>query len=121
MAYRVHITRADRWSESDSHPITLEEWIAHARSDPELRFEGGAAEVASPRGEKIRMQDPGRTLWSCPRIGASVWFHCRGGKVSVRSPDRNTLMKMFQIATRLRARVQGDEGETYDDTGAVNA
>jgi hypothetical protein len=54
MAYEVHITRTNHWGKSDSNPITLEEWIAHARSDAELRFEGGVVETISPKGEKIR-------------------------------------------------------------------
>ena len=120
MAYEVHITRANHYGESDSNPITLEEWIAYARSDAELRFEGGVAEAVSPKGEKIRIKTPGRTHWTRPGTGDSVWFHHGQGRVSVRHPDRGTLVKMFQVAAALAARVRGDDGETYDAAGCIS-
>jgi hypothetical protein len=121
MAYEVHITRTNHRGKSDSNPITLEEWIAYARSDAELRFEGGVVEAISPKGEKIRMKTPGRTRWTRPGTGDSVWFHHGpSGRVSVRRPDRETLVKMFQVAAALGACVRGDDGETYDAAGRVS-
>jgi hypothetical protein len=47
------------------------------------------------------------------------WFDYRRGKIVVKNPDPETLMKMWQIAQALSANVQGDEGEIYDQAGNV--
>ena len=33
MGYDVHITRAREWHESDTTPITLDEWLAYVARD----------------------------------------------------------------------------------------
>jgi len=37
------------------------------------------------------------------------------GNLSIKNPDEECLAKMRQIAARLQARVQGDDGEFYDE------
>ena len=39
MGYDVHITRAEHWTESDSTPIGLDEWLSYVGSDPEMRLD----------------------------------------------------------------------------------
>jgi hypothetical protein len=48
MSYDVHITRAEEWSENKRTPITLEEWVAYAKSDPELRVDVIDGRTESP-------------------------------------------------------------------------
>ena len=52
------------------------------------------------------------------RVGdGHAWFSYRDGEITVKDPDREISRKMFTIAVALKARVQGDEGETYDANG----
>jgi hypothetical protein len=46
---------------------------------------------------------------------ASVWFNLEQGRVTVKDPDEPTIAKMCAIAKKLAARVQGEEGEYYDE------
>jgi hypothetical protein len=116
MGYDVHITRAAHWSDSAATPITLDEWIEHVRSDPELRLDGHA-EALSSSGETVRYESAGLVVWtahSAHAAGGMAWFDFREGRVVVKNPDEETLMKMRQVARCLGARVQGDDGEHHD-------
>jgi hypothetical protein len=119
MGYDVHITRAVEWSESETAPITLDEWLAYVASDPELRLDG-FAEVRSPRGEVIRIESKGLSVWTAwpgdEPGGAHAWMDHRDGRIVVKNPDPAMLTKMCSIAERLGARVQGDEGEAYPES-----
>lgn len=42
MGYDLHVTRADDWTESESSPITLNEWLAYVQEDPEMRLDNVA-------------------------------------------------------------------------------
>jgi hypothetical protein len=76
MGYDVHITRAAHWSDSAATPITLDEWIEHVRSDPELRLDGHA-EALSSSGETVRYESAGLVVWtahSAHAAGGMAWF-----------------------------------------------
>ena len=51
MGYDLHVTRADDWTESESSPITLNEWLAYVEEDPEMRLDKVA--VARLKDEEI--------------------------------------------------------------------
>jgi hypothetical protein len=116
LGYDVHITRADDWSESETAPITLEEWLAYVRSDPEMRLDGNAS-ATSPAGDTLTYESEGLAVWTAysqhEQDGNMAWFDHRGGEIVVKNPDPEILDKMCSIARALRARVQGDEGEPY--------
>jgi len=115
MGYDVHITRADDWGESAASPISLDEWIAYVKSDPEMRFDG-FAEAKSPSDQILRYENPGLAVWlahSGSASGRTPWFDLRQGCVTVKNPDEEILAKMRAIAQALGARVQGDDGELY--------
>jgi len=40
MGDEFHITRTDDWADSEKQPISLDEWLAYIRSDPEMRLDG---------------------------------------------------------------------------------
>jgi hypothetical protein len=101
MGYEVHITRARRWTESETNPIRFEEWLAVVASDPEL--------------QKDDVNGPHDFLWLAADGPRPLWW--RRGKVYTKNPDRLTILKMLDIAARLGARVQGDEGESYPTLG----
>jgi hypothetical protein len=42
MGYDVHITRRPEWFEDEGPEITLDEWLAVIRDDPEMRLDGYA-------------------------------------------------------------------------------
>lgn len=120
MGYDLHITRATLWIDSDAAPITLEEWLEYLDSDPEMRLDG-FAEAHLPDGTTLRAESPGLAVWTAwsahERDGNMAWFDHRRGRIVVKNPDDEIVGKMFAIAERLGARVQGDEGEIYDEHG----
>ena len=94
MGYDYHITRAGNWAENDNAQITADEWLSLVRDDPELH-------IANENG-------PYFAEWR------DSWFDLVDGNVTTKNPDESTLGKMLALANRLRARVQGDDGEIYD-------
>jgi hypothetical protein len=120
MGYDVHVTRSENWWEAETKQISLEEWLEYCRTDSELRVDG-YAEATSPAGETIRYENPGLAVWTGKESPGGqnemVWFDWQGGCVVVKYPDGETFKKMFQIAVALGARVQGDDGEFYDENG----
>jgi hypothetical protein len=123
MSYDVHITSAEEWSENETAPITLEEWVACAKSDPELRVDviDGRTESPLPDGRVVSFKVKGLVAWlgqADPHTRKVLaWFAWYSGNIDTRAPDRATLRKMYEIAEALQARVQGDEGEIYDAAG----
>jgi hypothetical protein len=102
MGYDLHITRAENWFDSQQKPITPEEWLAVIGRDPEL--------VIDPRDN-----GPYFALWLKHSLvhGDHPWLDWFEGRVHTKYPDRKTLGKMLEIASRLGAKVQGDNGEQY--------
>jgi hypothetical protein len=60
------------------------------------------------------------TEWRGHSCGSVVWFSYFEGNLTVRKPDDECLAKMRQVAAKLQARVQGDEGEVYDGVDQIN-
>jgi hypothetical protein len=119
MGYDVHITRAEEWSRSKEHPITLDEWLAYVDSDAEMRLDG-FAEVTTPSAERLRIEARGIAVWTAysrHSNGATAWFSHRSHKVTVTNPDAEVISKMARIAAALGAHVQGDEGERCGPDG----
>lgn len=119
MGYDVHITRAAEWSESETNPISLDEWLAYVASDPEMRLDG-FAEAEAPDGAVIRIESEGLSVWLAwpdeGRADGHAWMDHREGRIVVKNPDPAILKKMCLIAERLQAHVQGDEGEEYPES-----
>jgi hypothetical protein len=100
MGWEVHLTRAANWSDSDQHPITAEEWLAVVATDPELSID--------------TTNGPYFAVWSGPSsYPDGGWFDWADGCVSTKHPDQAILGKLLQLAARLGAVVQGDDGEVY--------
>ncbi len=116
MGYDVHITRADHWTESESAPIALDEWLHYVAGDSEMRLDNYAdAEVGG--GEILRYENDGLAVWTVYSghglNGNMAWFDYRRGSVIVKNPDDEILGKMRRVASALAAKVMGDEGELY--------
>jgi len=112
MGYDLYITRKADWFE-DGSEISDADWSAYLASDPEMRLTG-AAEAALPDGSTLRYENPLLAEWSGHSDGEVVWFDFRNGNVVVKNPDEEVITKMQEIASKLQARVQGEEGEFYD-------
>ena len=119
MGYDVHITRKPRWSDLTGPEISLAEWTAVVESDPEMRLDG-YAETRVPDGV-LRIEREGLSVWMAHsrhnKPGKMVWFSFFEGNIAVKNPDPEILKKMWSLAQRLDALVQGDEGELYDASG----
>lgn len=114
MGYDVHITRADDWSESESNPITLDEWLTYIANDPGMRLDN-SAEVETPDGV-LRYENEGLAVWtaySAHDQNGMAWFDYRRGQIIVKNPDNEILAKMKQVAAALQAKIIGDDGEFY--------
>ncbi|HEV2691343.1 MAG TPA: hypothetical protein VG347_00445 [Verrucomicrobiae bacterium] len=114
MGYDVHITRRVEWSDENGSRITEDDWQKYVASDPELVITG-FAELKTPSGEIIRINRPLLTEWRRPTKQSLVWLSYCDGNISIKNPDEECLAKLRQIASKLQARVQGDEGEYYDE------
>jgi hypothetical protein len=123
MGYEIHITRKENWFD-DEPKISLDEWKSYIASDPEMRLDG-YAEAALPSGNVLRVESDGLSVWTAYSKhgvdGGMAWFDFRTGNLVVKNPDSEILAKMWMIAEKLQARVQGDEGEIYDANGNVIA
>lgn len=120
MGYELHITRKPDWS-GDGPEITLDEWVAVVRSDPEMRLDAFAAAETRDTHELVRIEDPSLAVWTAysghGRDGNMAWFYLSHGNVVAKNPDEEIRRKMALLANRLGARVQGDDGEFYDERG----
>src|SRR5712671_4343521 len=100
MGYEVHITRAKSWSENQANRIAAEAWLEVVRQDPSLRLNPA--------------NGPYFAEW-----GQDGWLDWSDGNIYSKSPTPALINKMAEIASRLGAAVQGDDGEHYPLTSAA--
>jgi len=90
------------------------------RADAEMRLDG-FCQVRLPEGKVFRVDHPSVAVWTAwshhGEHGDMAWFRHRHDNVAVKNPDREIRRKMWRLAERLGARVQGDDGEYYDRFG----
>jgi len=118
MGYNIHITRKENWfDENDTNNISLTEWTEYIKSDNEMRLDN-FAEATATNGEYVRVETKGMSVWTKyskdGHDGNHAWFWPDSGNIVVKNPDIEIRNKMIDIAGRLRAKVQGDDGEIYD-------
>jgi hypothetical protein len=118
MGYELHITRQNDWlDENDSQKISLEEWKALLANDSEMRLDG-FAEATTTAGVTLRIEEEGIAVWTKYSKdgldGNHAWFHFSKGNIEVKNPDDEIVAKMIDIAGKLQAKVQGDDGEFYE-------
>lgn len=99
MGYDLHITRAENWTENEDQWITSDEWLSVVESDRELTLN--------------TINGPFFTDWSVESRYESPWFDWSEGNIFTKNPDKKIIEKMLQLADRLNAQVQGDDGEIY--------
>jgi hypothetical protein len=117
MGYDLHITRKNNWfDDDDSRNILLQEWIQLVSNDSEMRLDN-FAEATLPDSETLRLESEGLSVWTKYSgdgvNGNHAWFRYHKGTIVVKNPDEEIIQKMIEIAAKLHAKVQGDEGELY--------
>lgn len=101
IGYDIHITRRKSLAdEPGPDDITTAQWLTVVADDPRLCPEEGA-----PRTINL--------------VGADGCFWYDQGEVLTKHPDAETLTHAHLIAARLRAKVQGDDGEVYLPNGDI--
>lgn len=100
MGYDLHITRRSDWADT-GNDISAEEWLNYIRGDPELT-------LASRNGAY-------HAVWDGPPEDAEPWLDWSQGQIYSKNPDAPLINKMISIAEKLKATVQGDDGEIYDE------
>jgi hypothetical protein len=102
VGYDLHITRRADWADDGGPPITEEEWLRLVEADPELRLDPD--------------NGPQHALWSGPPEDPEPWLAWEErGEIFTKNPDAPLIRKMIQVAERLGAKVQGDDGDIYDE------
>ncbi len=104
MGYNLYITRRRDWSNDADPGISIEEWRSYVESDPELRMDDSLGEHVAVWSGPSTLESPGL-----------AWAH---GNVETKNPDEFLIHKMVAVATALGAKVQGDDGESYGQSGA---
>jgi hypothetical protein len=121
MGYDVHITRKQNWFD-DEPRISLDEWRSVVGADDEMRLDG-YAEATVGDDARLRVESEGLAVWTAyPGHGIEgnmAWFDYHSGNIAVKNPGQDILAKMWQLAQKLNARVQGDECEIYGPTGEI--
>jgi hypothetical protein len=127
MGYDAHITRKQHWAdEADNATISLAEWLAYVAADPEMQLDNHAEAPAGATGTTLGIDSSeGLSVWlpysKNGRAGNYAWFAHEGDRVTVKNPDEEILGKMLAVAHALGARVQGDDGEYYDEVAPLFA
>lgn len=116
----IHITRKRNWRDDPGPAITLDDWLNYIASDPEMRVDGFSA-MDAPDGKTVRIQRPGLAVWlgysRHGENGNTVCFTHFRDRISVKNPDKETIVKMHRVAQALGGRVQGDDDKIYDAQG----
>jgi len=102
MGYDLHITRRRQWSGKGSD-ITSREWLDYVAGDSELKLSPG--------------DGPHWAIWNGASELPQPWLDWEDGQIYSKNPDEPLTRKMCAIAQKLHAKVQGDDGEFYDDNG----
>ncbi len=121
MGYELHITRKEHWvDENPELEISLNEWKQYVTNDPSMRLDN-YAEATTTGGETLAVYSEGLSVWTLYSRngfgGGYAWFSYSEGDVVVKGPDNEMRKKMWQIAQVFGAKVQGDDGECYDENG----
>lgn len=123
MGYELHIIRRNDWqNDEEGSNISLEEWLEYVKNDKELELTNGYL-IKIPGTESSFQDVPGFCNWTAhsKKVNDDTpWFAYGYGMISAKYPDGETIKKMIAIADKLSGKVQGDDGEFYDDDYLIN-
>ena len=114
MAYDIHITRRNNWFDKEGPVISEEEWKKVVEEDSELKLTDYAeSSLKNKPFEIVRLKKHLMGLLSDPITKKDFYFVYSPEKITVSDAEENVVEKMKQVAQKLDAKVQGDEGELY--------
>jgi hypothetical protein len=107
MSYDLNIRRLSGDSDEERGHVSKAEWDALVQADPSLKV--------SETDYAVYQTDSGKEIlhfvdWIDHPYASFLWKY---GEISTNHPDKETTLKMIELAERLGAKVQGDEGEIY--------
>ncbi len=108
MGYDVMIRR------DGGEPLSLDEWHRFVEGADDLRLQDGLQATNPVSGETMEIGGE-FTIWTGHPEAVEVPLMFSKDAVTVSNPDEVVLERMRTIATALEARVQGEEGEFYDE------
>jgi hypothetical protein len=97
--YDLHITRKSFWANESGPVITFDEWNAYVRSDRQISHDPQNTE------HDFLVKLPGETF--------PVWYNPSLGEIYTKNPTEAARQKLIEISRKLKANVQGDDGEFY--------
>ena len=101
MGYNLYITRKEDWSDETGEEITTNEWLNIINSDSSLTLS----------------KDNGKYFTELKNSDGEIitWLDWDDGCIFTKNPKDSTIKKMISIANNLKATVQGEEGEEYNE------
>lgn len=97
--YDLHITRKQFWADKSGPTITFAEWKSYVRSDTQVVHDGRNTE------HDFIVRLPGETF--------PIWYNPSLGEIYTKNPTEGAIKKLIDISRKLKAKVQGDDGEFY--------
>jgi hypothetical protein len=109
MSIYVYISRrADPFNDEEPS-ITAKEWLLSVDGDSAFRI--AREDESKWLGENAR-------IWTGHQHAPAFAFDWVHGQIEVKNPDAQTIAKMQELASKLRAKVFSETGELFDDAGA---
>lgn len=106
MGYDLYITRAEFNAQNEGAWISSSEWLQYIEQDPELKLAGHNGDYFA--------------IWSGKSEHTDPWLNWFEGNIYTKNPDGPLIEKMVEIASKLGATVQGEEGEIYTSGSTTN-
>jgi len=106
MSYDVHVVRSASWLDAATDPIGKGEVDALVEADQELGWSDDCVDMADETGAVT-------SYFMIAWRGASCFWWYKNQLVCS-GPEEAQLIKLVHLARSLRAKVIGDDGETYD-------
>ena len=99
MGWELHITKRDFWADEDGESISREDWIEYVNSDESIVRDSNNTE------DDFLFRSGNE---ECP-----IWWNPDIGEIYTKNPSEATIQKFREIAAKLGATVQDDDGEIY--------
>ena len=111
MPYDIHVIKSQKWFESDGG-ISLAEWQKLIEEDPDIE-QTDKIETTVDGGGKLEFSLKNSLIAKWKNKDKIVWLTFRKGSITISHPDDEIIAKAKEIASKLGAKVQGDELEIY--------
>jgi hypothetical protein len=105
-----HMSSVVTISRKNGNPLSYEEFVKIAKSDPEF--------VADPKSAQLETPS---FIWKPTAPSAPTYFHFWRPEVAVESPSPDALRKMVAVASSLDAELRDESGEVIDIANVASA